>query len=122
MRCTYTHSHIHTYIHTYINTYSKKPQDTRWTELREGISPSLIKLASEKAVQWACQKPLAPLLIQIVLSAIGDVIPIYHTLTSDLLEHKNELICDPCGHWVLKNILNIQREGEYLYVYVCVYK
>ena len=95
------------------NFHSKKPQDTRWAELRSAISPPLIKLASEKAVEWACQKPMAPLLIEVSLSASGDVIPIYDSLVKGLeISGDTSLVQDPCGHWVLKRLIASEREGR----------
>ena len=94
--------------------YSKKPQTTRWEELLTAISPPLINLAAEKAIKWACTKPLAPLLIHTVQSAKGDVTPIYSSLCENLkLPYKEEghLAADPCGHWVLKKLIGTTREG-----------
>ncbi|XP_003387437.1 PREDICTED: pumilio homolog 3-like [Amphimedon queenslandica] len=117
------------------NQHSKKPQDIRWAELRAAISPPLIKLISENVVEWACEKPLAPLVIETVRSAVGDVTPIYTTLINegltrpldtdhgindsdqmitDLVADSNQchLIGDPCGHWVLKKLIAINREDS----------
>ena len=105
------------FFHCYL-TLSKKPRDTRWAELRSSISQHLIKLASVKAVEWACQKSLGPLLIEIVRSAIGDVSLIYCSLCERLREPVEEeeeegghLVSDPCGHWVLKRLLAVGKRG-----------
>lgn len=86
------------------NTHSKKPHDIRWAELRKGISPSLVALASSKAIEWACQKPMAPLLIQVALSASADVTPLYTNIIDGL--ESSDMVCDPCGHWVLKRLIS----------------
>ena len=94
------------------NAHSKKPQDSRWAELRSNIAPSLIELASDKALEWACQKPMAPLLIQIAASAGGDATPIYKSLAEGLETSSDDgLVCDPCGHWVLKKLIANETEG-----------
>ena len=94
------------------NPYSKKPQDVRWAELCKGISPSLIELASDKAIEWACDKPLAPLLIQVAQFAKGDVGSVYQGLVGGLKgSEDNSIIQDPCGHWVLKRLIANEREG-----------
>ena len=117
-----------------IFNFSKKPQDARWAELRAAISPHLISLISEKVIEWACEKPLAPLVIETARSAIGDVTPIYSKLINEGLmrplcisdtDHRindsdqmitdsdqHHLISDPCGHWVLKKLLTVHREGK----------
>lgn len=86
------------------NKHSKKPHDVRWVELRKSISPSLVSLVSDKAVEWACQKPMAPLLIQVALSACSDVTPLYINLINSL--EISDMVGDPCGHWVLKRLIN----------------
>ena len=84
-------------------------------ELRAAISLHLIKLATEKAVKWACQKPLAPLLIETVRSGDGDIKPIYSSLcerlVQPLVEGCGHLVSDPCGHWVIKSLLAVHRKG-----------
>ena len=85
-------------------------------------------------IEWACEKPLAPLVIETARSAIGDVTPIYSKLINEGLmrplcisdtDHgindsdqmiadsdQHHLISDPCGHWVLKKLLAVHREGK----------
>lgn len=53
------------------------------------VSSPLIELATQRAVQWACSKPHAPLLIQIASSASGGV------LQPILLNHPYHL-CSSC--------------------------
>ena len=125
---------MHHDYYNFIFNFSKKPQDARWAELRAAISPHLVNLISEKVIEWACEKPLAPLVIETVRSAIGDVTPIYSKLINEGLmrllcisdtDHgindsnqmitdsdQHHLISDPCGHWVLKKLLAVHREGK----------
>ena len=85
-------------------------------------------------IEWACEKPLAPLVIETARSAIGDVTPIYSKLINEGLmrplcisdtDHgindsnhmitdldQHHLISDPCGHWVLKKLLAVHRDGK----------
>ena len=92
------------------NVHSKKPRENRWMELRNAITPPLIELASDKALEWACHKPMAPLLIQLAMSATGDVSPLYNSVAEGVATDEN-LISDPCGHWVLKRLIANQNEG-----------
>ena len=99
----------------YFLVISKKPQVTRWSELCTALSPSLVSLLSDKAVEWICQKPLAPLVIQTVECCTGDVSPILFSLCQSLsapFENEEEhIVGDPCGHWVLKRLISIKRDN-----------
>lgn len=92
---------------------SKKPQDVRWTELREGISPQLIELASKKAVSWSREKSISQLLLQVVYSATGDVCPVYEALCKALSDQFGDehLVTDGCGHLTIKRLLKTNPNG-----------
>ena len=52
-------------------TTSKKSHEVRHKELLEGVASHLLKVAGEKAGEWAVSKPLAPLLLQMAASLPG---------------------------------------------------
>ena len=51
------------------NAYSKKEPDVRRSELRAGILPAILDLATKKTYPWAMSKCHAPMLLQIADSA-----------------------------------------------------
>ena len=55
---------------------SKKPHEVRHKELLEGISAPLLRLAGERAGEWAQSKPHAPLLLQLASSLRGERVPL----------------------------------------------
>ena len=108
------------------NTHSKKTHAIRWGELLVGVAKPLIKLVTDKALDWCKNGSHATLLLQIVNSLQGqliitlpwqltcvyagdnDLTPLYNNILGGV----SELMTHPSGHCVLRRLLEGDKQKD----------
>ncbi|XP_062509333.1 pumilio homolog 3-like isoform X2 [Corticium candelabrum] len=98
------------------NAHSKKEASVRWSELRDGISPSLVSYVAANAKDLLYDKPGSLLLQSIMDHSAGDLhtaMEAVATVVTEPFDPQTHVVCDPCGHFALKKLIqnDTNRQG-----------